>query len=198
MLELENNIPSTVTQKSLPNIDQEPLQSQASNIVMNRLKQTSTSRVEVQMAWQIKLFAFTFLLAGLLALGAFLFDTFVSSLNLEHSWIALLIAMVVIPISCKMLLTYCVAGFDKKIGYYWQGGNVHKLSQVKRKKEYAELSDIIAIQVLEAIDSMEDWVYYELNLVFSDGDRTNIMRHTGKNIKTDGRMLARFLNVPLV
>ncbi|WP_305371924.1 hypothetical protein [Photobacterium leiognathi] len=93
---------------------------------------------------------------------------------------------------------------DKFNGSYYKGKEFDNLNSQDRFKQ-GYIKDIYAIQLInERIKSSSSngrsssYTSYELNLVFKDGERINIMDHgKGKDIADSAKYLGKFLNVPI-
>ncbi|EOB2787469.1 hypothetical protein ACIL20_004309 [Vibrio vulnificus] len=93
---------------------------------------------------------------------------------------------------------------DKINGSYYRGNKFDSLNSQDRFKQ-GYVKDIYAIQLInERIQSSSSngrassYTSYELNLVFKDGERINIMDHgKGKDIDDSAKNLGKFLNVPI-
>ena len=92
--------------------------------------------------------------------------------------------------------------FDKDSNIYNKGYRNRFLSSIPcYKTEKEDLSNIYALQFLGKFCNDEDKSYwsYELNLVFNNGDRKNIVDHSDYELLLeDATKLAEFLGVPLL
>jgi hypothetical protein len=93
--------------------------------------------------------------------------------------------------------------FNKSTGVYYQGKEYDTLNVSDRSRQ-GQLSDIHAIQLLsERCHSHSPrgscvFTSYEMNLVFKDGERINVMDHgKGNDIYDSAKRLGRMLNVPV-
>jgi hypothetical protein len=94
--------------------------------------------------------------------------------------------------------------FDQLKGSYFRGKQYGQLNTPDREQQ-GRLSDIYAIQLInERIQSSSSnngsssYMSYELNLVFKDGGRLNVMDHgDGDAIDKSAIELGKFLNVPI-
>ena len=94
--------------------------------------------------------------------------------------------------------------FDHQSGYYYSGKGLSKVNSGKQNKQ-GKLEDIVALQIIS------EWVVshsnnggsnsynsYELNLVFSDGERANVMDHgNADSLEKDADRLGDFLAIPI-
>jgi len=91
--------------------------------------------------------------------------------------------------------------FDKTRGTLMKGGKPVCIESGEgvREKE-VQLSSVHALQILKELCSGDKSTYwsYELNLVFHDGERVNVMDHGSyPKVKEDSELLGRFLGVPV-
>lgn len=91
--------------------------------------------------------------------------------------------------------------FDKTQGVYFRGWQGQEVTCVDRQKQ-GQLADIYALQTIsECVRSGEDsstFISYELNLVFENGERVNVMDHGNQSAFEDAAMsLAEFLDVSI-
>lgn len=90
--------------------------------------------------------------------------------------------------------------FDKTEGVYYRGKK-YDYRVTQDRESQGQLSEIYALQLIsERMRSSKGRSYtsYELNLVFKDGDRINIMDHgKGDDVEASAKKLAQFLNVPV-
>jgi len=95
--------------------------------------------------------------------------------------------------------------FDKSQGVYFTGDNYQTSANLPRKVQGA-LNDIYAIQLgSERVHSSSSssggsstYTSYELNIVFNDGDRINVIDHgKSKAVDQSAKDLGGLLNVPI-
>jgi hypothetical protein len=94
--------------------------------------------------------------------------------------------------------------FDKKSGSYYRGKELIRIS-VNNIEQQGKLEDIYSIQLIsERIQSSSsdggssNFRSYELNLIFKDGARVNVMDHgNAADIELSAKNLAKFLNIPI-
>lgn len=90
--------------------------------------------------------------------------------------------------------------FNKTLGFYYRGFlKSHKDPEYSNLKEYCELPEIAAIQLIsEYVSSDNSYHSYETNIVLQSGDRMNVVDHGNKRAAIrDAEKLATFLKVPL-
>ncbi len=94
--------------------------------------------------------------------------------------------------------------FDSAKGSYYRG-KVYDASLTADRDKLGMLSDIYALQIISehvrsssSSGGSSSYNSYEINLVFGDGERLNVMDH-GKlaAIEKDAKTLAQFLSVPI-
>lgn len=94
--------------------------------------------------------------------------------------------------------------FDKSAGVYFRGKHYKQQFSPDRENQ-GRLSEIYALQLVsERIQSSSrnshssTYNSYELNLVFKDGERINVMDHgNAEEIENSAKELAGFLDVPI-
>jgi len=94
--------------------------------------------------------------------------------------------------------------FDKLAGVYFRG-KAFDHSTSSHRSQQGRLADIHAIQLVNekirsnpANGDLSTYTSYEMNLVFKDGDRLNVMDHgIEKDIEESARQLGSYLGVPI-
>lgn len=89
--------------------------------------------------------------------------------------------------------------FDKSINLYHKSFK-SPLKNARNSEKINRLSDIVAIQIIgEHINSSDNpYKSFELNLVFNDTRRKNVIDHGNlKAVVNDAEVLSQFLNVPI-
>lgn len=182
-----------------------PANSGGTNMGTHKLKSVSTTRVEFRMRGIVVLFPMLFMIAGIGT--AFL-------LSFKALQIKLFILMLIgIPFG----LIFFLAGFfvllswlkprvfDKITGCYWKGWKKPEDIYNKENNQSGFLNSIHAIQLLReqcssssGSDTSTSYYSYEINLVFKDAERLNIVDHGKVDIiRKDANKLANFIGVPL-
>ncbi|WP_299682561.1 hypothetical protein [uncultured Dokdonia sp.] len=91
--------------------------------------------------------------------------------------------------------------FDKRIGYFYKSFKKPVNSfQRTNKKNQIELDTIAALQIISEYIRSKNSSYtsYELNFVFEDGERYNVIDHAKyESIQKEAVIIAEFLGVPL-
>ncbi|MGF1766744.1 hypothetical protein L4D06_05095 [Enterovibrio makurazakiensis] len=89
--------------------------------------------------------------------------------------------------------------FDKASGTYFKGKRYDSLIKDKPTSQ-GNLSDIYALQIISESVRSDNGSFrsYELNLVFRDGKRANVMEHSKSSaLDKSAKKLAGYLNVPV-
>ncbi|MPY26587.1 hypothetical protein FM037_11545 [Shewanella psychropiezotolerans] len=117
--------------------------------------------------------------------------------------IGTVVGIIALVMGTKLLHQWSIVHiFDLQSGDYHTSRNQQS---VIGSKQHCQLADIHAIQLLQkyiyktyAGEGRQVTCGYELNLVFKDGSRINIVSHREHDfIQSDGQILSEFLNVPL-
>ena len=174
------------------------LSAEAANFRTHKLVTISPSRVELRPTFGGFLFAFVFMLVGMVTLGVFgiLFTTKPLSFWML---IPLAIGLIFGGVGVQLLRKISTPMvFDKTRGYFWKGGEMPQnlgFSPVE-EPDFARLDEIHALQLLE--DSIDDETSSQLNLVLHDGRRIHIVSQSGgQKTRMDILRLSGFLDVPL-
>ena len=179
------------------------LKSGGASFGTHNLVEVSSRRLEFRPTIFAIVFYLIFALAGLGMLGFVLFQEYQTDFALESDFVFLSIGGLIFS-SVGIVLGYHGTKpivFDQEYGFYWKG-----LKKPNRDIEYSHpelftpLNNIHALQILsEYIKGNKSSYYsYELNLVFRDGKRTNVIDHGNINkIREDARKLSQFINRPV-
>jgi hypothetical protein len=92
--------------------------------------------------------------------------------------------------------------FDRRIGCIWRGRRPpHEIGRKGSPKRLAEISEIHALQLIRkrcAGSEGDSYWSYELNAVFSDGNRINLVDHGDlRKLRDDAEMVSEFLGRPI-
>jgi len=179
------------------------LKSDGSNFQTHKLVEAGVSRMESEPTLLSKIFSLIFVIIGLaipvvLIVSGYLFE------DPDHFYLAfaaILIALIFVglgafffrKLSEKMI-------FDKLKNRLW----VDKPGKVKSKTDHIDnalkLSDVCAIQLISKYlrGNNKSYYIYEMNIVMSDTNRYNILRHGNKRqIRRDAKKLSKFLGKPV-
>lgn len=171
----------------------EPLVSGGANFRTRNLVQMSPERLEFPASMGMKLFGGLFAGLGLLALGLGIAGVV---------WIAMLVGGVFTVVGLWLLRSGTApVVFDKRHDAFWKG----RLAPFEARnradiKDYADLGDIHALQLLAEHVSGDKSSYYsyELNLVLRNGTRLNVVDHGDyKALRAHAETLSRFLDRPV-
>jgi hypothetical protein len=167
------------------------------NFRTHKLKVTP-ARISVERSKGMIVFGGLFVLLGLApaAIGV--------SMAMDGDWLGAVICILFggvfsavggFSLSGKNLLT-----FDRVRGVYFRGGAYVAHPRPDRQRQ-GKLSDIHALQLIsETVSGSKggSFTSYELNVVFEDGERMNVMDHgDGAQIEASAKQLATFLSVPV-
>jgi hypothetical protein len=116
-------------------------------------------------------------------------------------WMPLLIGLVFAMVGGVMLyFGTAPIVFDRRQGCFWKGRqDPARVFDKRGLKNFAQLPDIHALQIISEYCSGKNSFYsYELNLVFKDGSRLNVVDHGNlPALREDAAKLAQFLGRPL-
>ncbi len=111
----------------------------------------------------------------------------------------LVLGAMFVGVSLLMLSSNKKMTFDKTSGTYFRGKR-YEPSQRNDAARQGRLSDIYALQLIGESIRSDNGSYrsYELNLVFRNGERANVMDH-GESLDVDAsaKLLASYLKVPV-
>ena len=173
------------------------------NICTHRLSIKFDNTAVFKATFAIHVFTGVFIFLGLLAvIGPFIGMAQRGGFKLE----------LLIPVTIGTV--FCVLGtwmnrtftapvtFDLDSGYFWKGRKSpsNSFNVEEEIKEYAQIKDIHALQLLSEYcrGDKSSYYSYELNLILNDGTRINVVEHGNlKKLRDDAEELAKFLNVPL-
>ncbi len=180
-----------------------PLKSGGSNFQTHTLVEAGPSRMEFQPSLKSKMFGLLFVIAGLsipatiIAVGQQSGDPDFEKLSL----IAIAFGLVFVAVgffSYRNMSKKTV--FDKLSGRFWKGGKKDKGNSTETSDNALRLSDVHAIQLISQYvrSDKRSYYIYEMNFVFADTKRVNVIRHGGKRqIRRDAEKLSEFLGKPL-
>lgn len=183
-------------------IDWSPLKPGGTNFTTHRLVREG-DRLEFKIAPGARAFALIFLLSGLGLVAGFAIPLLLRQpLVFREQDIGAAVGVVFFAVGwllCRFFNRPVV--FDRRSGYFWKGRiPPHQAVNREALKDCCPLEEIRALQIIaERVrgDKSSYWSY-ELNLVLKDGPRLNVVDHGSLDvIRTDGRAIADFLQVPL-
>ena len=183
-------------------IDWSPLKVGGASLCTHRLLSVGPVRCVFQATWRARVFYLVFVLAGLSGLLTFLpVHTYFDGLG-PYRLVPALISLVVGVAGATMfyLGTQPIV-FDKSRGAYWTGRKEPaKKKKVELTQDGGGLERVRALQLLveRVRGNSSTYDSYELNIVFEDAVRVNVLDHSGlSQLRRDAQGLAEFLNVPL-
>nr|WP_086939673.1 hypothetical protein [Thaumasiovibrio occultus] len=117
----------------------------------------------------------------------------------EYLWIVVVICLPLSAVTLSAWSHYRYYVFDKEQGIYYRR---KKQSPPLERNKQGKLTDIYALQMVEKRVSRSSgstsFQCYELNLVFADGERVNVLNHADQYaLVTAAEQLATFLDVQL-
>ena len=183
-----------------------PAKAGGTNFGTHRLQEVSVDRVEFRARGIALLFPLLFMFVGLvsgvgLSIAGLKGDMSMLYIGLPFGGVFFLVGYFIM----RTWLTPRV--FDRRLGFYWRGHKApQQFKQFKSDKEASwPLQSIHAVQLISEYcpnnSSSRDsnsCYSYELNLVFTDGKRVNVVDHGNHAlIGEDARSLADFLAIPV-
>jgi len=177
-----------------------PLKKGGTNFQTHKLVTVSTSKLEFKHSFIAIFFYMIFATVGLGILGYSLYAELQLSFNLEIQNLILFgMGLLFFGIGATMAHfgTKPIV-FDKMLGYYWKGRKKpnHNIEYAKPEL-FTHLNDIHVLQIISEYIRGEKSSYhsYELNLVFRDGSRKNVIDHGSlESLREDAQVLAQFIN----
>ena len=182
-----------------------PVKGGGTNFCTHSLKEISPGRVAFKIRGMAILFPSIFMLIGIAVLIGLSFAGLKQDIKLVY--FAIPFGSVFFLVGFFILRSWMTPRvFDYNFGYYWKSRNEPTSpGDIQRTKEYCQLKDIHAIQLLQEYCKSSSskggntsYYSYELNLVKEDGSRINIVDHGKRSvILEDAEKLSTFLNVPV-
>jgi hypothetical protein len=180
-----------------------PLKKGGASFGTHNLVEVSSRRLEFKPTVFAVVFYLIFALLGLGMLGFVFYQEFHSGFALETDFIFLLIGGVIFSL-VGIVLGYLGTKpivFDREYGFYWKGRRKpNRDIEYSHPELFTPLKNIHALQILsEYIKGNKSSYYsYELNLVFKDGSRANVIDHGNLDrIREDTRKINQFINRPI-
>jgi len=178
-----------------------PAYSGGANFKTRTLKKISQSELHFVASTGAKFFGLAFLLFPFF----FLIIGFSTTEKMEFSLD--LLGFVIVPFAFLCLGFFIYRKYSKPIifnmqsGYFYKGKKNKELSlNPKENKDTFKLEKIKALQLLSEYirGNKSSYTSYEINLVFEDGSRYNVVDHGHRSsIEKDAITLSNFLGVPL-
>jgi hypothetical protein len=180
-----------------------PLKKGGASFGTHKLVEASTRRLEFRPAVFAIVFYTIFALVGLGMLGFVFYQEYQSGFAFESDFVFLSIGGLIFS-SVGFVLGYHGTKpivFDREYGFYWKGRKKpNRDIEYSHPELFTPLNNIHALQILsEYIKGNKSSYYsYELNLVFRDGRRTNVIDHGNiDKIREDARKVSQFINRPV-
>jgi len=170
----------------------------------HKLVEVNSDRLEFRASIGAKLFYLIFFLAGMGVLIGFSASRLSSgefSFDVATSMPMLLGLVFAIVGGCMLYFGTAPIVFDKRKGCFWKGRKApDAVLNRKDLKHYAELEEIHALQIISehCRGDKSSYYSYELNLVFKNGKRINVVDHGNQDkLREDAGRLSAFLEKPV-
>lgn len=190
--------PTVTSEPVTLKVSGEPVSKGGSTIKSQTMTKTG-EQIVIEKAVARIIFYFIFSMVGI---STFM-GSFYSIFNGEFGagFMALLVGGGLSYIGISELLNNKKFTIDKQKKIYYRGQKFDVLGSLDRKQQ-GYVKDIYAIQLFKKRVSYSEtpgsYHCYELNLVFKDGGRINIMNHAkGEYIDDSAETLGQFLNIPV-
>nr|WP_086939674.1 hypothetical protein [Thaumasiovibrio occultus] len=184
-----------------PKVKWDPVKPGGSNFKAQTMK-SKHSVLRIQKSWQSMLFSLLFLIPPVIILFVVMPELRASGDTQGMLMLSLFsLAFAGVSLALWFLLGRPVT-FDRAEGVYCRGKTYQRSASLPRKKQ-GRLSDIYALQIVSEFvrssssnGSSSSYHSYELNLVFEDGERVNVMDHgNARALEASAEQLAEFLDV---
>jgi hypothetical protein len=185
--------------KITSNLDWTPISSHASSFCTHRLIKNNAHKLEFVPTNFARVFNLLFFIIP----SAFFVMLFIATLQLAAPIYSLLFGIIGVSIFFPLGF-FLKKIIDRPRVFDLAKGEYYAIEKGIRTAEIEIRESIRAIQALqllskEILDSDSDYTSYELNLVFEDGRRLNVISHGGhKQIKEDAELLGKTLNIPIL
>lgn len=180
-----------------------PLKKGGASFGTNKLVAVSERRLEFKPTVFAVIFYMIFIVLGFGLLCTVIYSEIQSSFEIESENITLLIAGAIF-FTVGIILGYSgmrAIVFDREFGFYWKGRiKPNRNIEYSHPELFTPLINIHALQIIsEYIKGNKSSYYsYELNLVFRDGSRENVIDHGDYDcIREDARKISQFINRPV-
>lgn len=181
-----------------------PLKGGGSNFRTHKLVEVDHSRFEFKSTLAAKIFSSVFMIVGIGTPILMTNELIERTGHIFHSdfLFALVFGLIFLGVGSLMFYGYLKPLiFDRTKGMFWKGWEKpQKYLGVNSVDEGSRLGDIHALQIIaERIRSEKRYYYsFELNLVFKDGSRMNVVDHGDFfQLRQDAKALSEFLGVPI-
>lgn len=185
-----------------------PAKPGGANFYTHELVVVNPDRLEFRVSILARLFVLLLLIGGILLLILFIREFLYSN---DFVWDIRSYAIVfsvfgLFFVSGSLFLWMRPTVFDKKMGYFWKGRKrIKPMDGSEDPEDISSLKDIHAIQLISEFcsgdsedNNVGSFTSYELNIVFHDGHRINIVDNSEKaQIRKDAKTLSIFLDKPV-
>jgi len=180
-----------------------PLKKGGTNFKTHKLVTVSTSRLEFKPSISAIVFYMLFTAVGSGLLGYSIYTEYQVFFELEMQNLILFgMGLIFFGIGTSLLYfgTKPIV-FDLMFGYYWKGRKKpNQYIEYTKPELFTPLNDVHALQIIsEYIRGEKSSFYsYELNLIFEDGSRKNVIDHGSlERLREDANILAQFIHKPV-
>ena len=179
----------------------EPLKKGGASFGTHKLVEVSERRLEFMPAVFAVIFYLIFTVLGFSLLGFGLYNEFQTSFEVDN-----IMLLIVGPIFFVVGIILGYSGtkpivFDREFGFYWKGRKrPNRDLEYSHPELFTALNDIHALQILSEYikGNKSSYHSYELNLVFRDGSRENVIDHGNLDrIREDARKVSQFISRPV-
>jgi len=180
-----------------------PLKKGGASFGTHNLVEVSPRRLEFRPTVFAVIFYMIFALVGFGMLGFVIYQEYQSGFAFETDFVFLIIGGIIFS-TVGIILGYLGTKpivFDREFGFYWKGKKKpNRDIEYSHPELFTPLNDIHALQILsEYIKGNKSSYYsYELNLIFRDGSRANVVDHGNLDkIREDATRVSLFINRPV-
>jgi hypothetical protein len=180
-----------------------PLKQGGASFGTHKLAEASPRRLEFKPTVFVVVFYMIFALVGFGMLGFVIYQEYQAGFAFETDFLFLVIGGIIFS-AVGIILGYLGTKpivFDREYGFYWKGRKKpNRDIEYSHPELFTPLNDIHALQILsEYVKGNKSSYYsYELNLVFRDGSRENVVDHGNLDkIRNDARKVSQFINRPV-
>lgn len=180
----------------------EPLKKGGASFGTHKLVEISERRLEFKPTAFAVIFYLIFTVLGFSLLGFGLYNEFQTSFELDN-----IMLLIVGPIFFVVGIILGYSGtkpivFDREFGFYWKGRKKpNRDLEYSQPELFTPLNDIHALQILSEYikGNKSSYYHYELNLIFRDGSRENVVDHGNLDkIREDAHTVGQFINRPVL
>jgi hypothetical protein len=180
-----------------------PLKKGGASFGTHKLIEVSQRRLEFKPTIFAVIFYLSFTVLGFGLFSKGLYNEFLISFELESDNVNL-ITIGTIFFMAGIFIGYLGTKpivFDREFGFYWKGRKKpNRDLEYSNPELFTPLAEIHALQIIEEYvkGNKNSYYSYELNLVFRDGSRKNVVDHGNiDKISEDAKIVSRFINRPI-